>query len=58
MPVFKIYKSDKNLAFWLKKIANAFLAVKRPIFILFAKFKKLTFADLSDKTNHMSKINV
>ena len=22
------------------------------------KFKKLAFADLSDKTNHMSKINV
>ena len=39
-------------------LENVFFAVKCSILLRFVNLKKLTFANLSDKTNHMSKINV
>ena len=43
---------------YLKKIANAIFAVKCSILLRFSNFKKLAFAELSEKSNHMSKLNV
>ena len=45
------------LKYFVKKLAKTFLAVQRSIFVQFVDFENW-HADLSDKTNLMSKINV